>query len=56
MPPVVKIGDFLKDESGATSIEYALIAAGIGIAIVATVTTLGRNVNVMWSTVATALR
>jgi pilus assembly protein Flp/PilA len=52
----VKIGDFLKDESGATAIEYALIAGGISVAIVATVTTLGSNVNVMWSSVATALR
>lgn len=51
-----KIRDFLKDESGATSIEYALIAAGIGIAIVATATTLGTNLNAKWSTVATALR
>lgn len=51
-----KTRNFFRDESGATSIEYALLAGGIGIAIVATVGTLGSNVNVMWTTVATALR
>ena len=56
MRPLVKIRDFFKDESGATSIEYALLAGGIGIAIVATVTTLGTNLNAKWSTVSTALR
>lgn len=47
---------FARDEGGATAIEYALIAAGVGGAIVLAVTTLGGNVNVMWSSVATALR
>lgn len=56
MRPFAKLHDFLKDESGATSIEYAIIAAGVGIAIVATVTTLGTNLNAKWSTVSTALR
>lgn len=51
-----KIRNFFRDDSGATSIEYALLAAGVGIAVVATVTTLGGNVNAMWTTVATALR
>ena len=50
------IQSFLNDESGATSIEYALLAAGIGIAILATVNTLGGKVNAMWTTVSTALR
>ena len=35
------IAKFLKDESGATAIEYGLIAAGISVAIIATVTSLG---------------
>ena len=56
MRPFAKAHDFLKDESGATSIEYAIIAAGVGIAIVAAVTTLGSNLNAKWSTVSTALR
>lgn len=51
-----RIRNFIKDESGATSIEYALIAAGISIAIITSVTTLGGNVNAMWTTVSTALR
>ncbi|HEY4143348.1 MAG TPA: Flp family type IVb pilin [Pseudolabrys sp.] len=51
-----RIRNFIKDENGATAIEYALLASGIGIAILATVNTLGSNVNAMWTTVATALR
>jgi pilus assembly protein Flp/PilA len=47
---------FLRDEGGATAIEYALIAAGIGGAIVVAVTSLGGNVNTMWTKVSTALR
>jgi pilus assembly protein Flp/PilA len=51
-----KIRDFLSDESGATAIEYALIAAGVGGAIVAAITTLGSNVNALWTQVSTAMR
>jgi pilus assembly protein Flp/PilA len=36
---------FLKDESGATAIEYSLIAAGIALAIIGTVNGLGSNIN-----------
>jgi pilus assembly protein Flp/PilA len=36
---------FAKDESGATAIEYALIAAGIGIAIITAVNTLGTAIS-----------
>jgi len=36
-----KLMRFLKDEEGVTAIEYGLIAAGIGIAIVATVGLVG---------------
>ncbi len=42
---------FLNDESGATAIEYALIAAGIASAIAATVTGLGTSVKEMWESV-----
>jgi pilus assembly protein Flp/PilA len=45
---------FLPAQEGATAIEYALIASGIAAAIVAVVSTLGGNVNAMWSTVANA--
>jgi pilus assembly protein Flp/PilA len=36
---------FLRDESGATAIEYGLIAAGISVAIIAVVNTLGGKLN-----------
>ena len=43
---------FVKDESGATAIEYALIACGVAGAIVAIVTTLGGSVAGMYQTLA----
>jgi pilus assembly protein Flp/PilA len=46
---------FLKDESGATSIEYGLIAAGISVAIIAVVNGLGTQLNVTFNKVKTAL-
>ena len=36
---------FVKDNSGATAIEYGLIAAGISVAIIAVVNGLGTNLN-----------
>lgn len=36
---------FLKDDSGATAIEYGLIAAGISVAIIAVVSGLGSKLN-----------
>ena len=47
---------FVKNESGATAIEYGLIAAGIAVAIIATVQALGTNLNSTFSTVSTALK
>jgi pilus assembly protein Flp/PilA len=46
---------FLKDERGATAIEYGLIAAGISVAIIATVAALGTNLNTTFSTVSSAV-
>lgn len=46
---------FLDDESGATAIEYGLIAAGISIAIVAVVFTLGEELEGIFSNVETRL-
>ena len=46
---------FLKDNSGATAIEYGLIAAGISIAIIAVVQTVGTSLNVTFTSVANAL-
>jgi pilus assembly protein Flp/PilA len=47
---------FLRDERGATAIEYALIASGISIAIAGTVVILGGNVKNFYSSVAAALQ
>ena len=46
---------FLKDEEGATAIEYGLLAALISVAIIVTVTTLGTNLDGIFTTVSTAL-
>ncbi len=42
---------FAGDESGATAIEYGLIAAGIAVAIIGAVTTLGENIGGTFGTV-----
>jgi pilus assembly protein Flp/PilA len=47
---------FLKDESGATAIEYGLIASGISVAIIVVVQTLGTQLNVTFTTISGALR
>ena len=47
---------FRGDESGATAIEYALIAAGIAVAIVTTVTSLGTAIKTnLWDKVGNAI-
>lgn len=46
---------YLKNEKGATAIEYGLIAAGIAIAIVAVVFTLGDEVEGTFTEVETAI-
>lgn len=50
------IRKFLRDENGATAIEYGLIAAGISVAIIVAVQTLGTNLNTTFSGVSTALK
>ena len=47
---------FLVDDVGATAIEYGLIAAGIAVAIIATVQALGTNLNTTFSSVSTAMK
>jgi pilus assembly protein Flp/PilA len=47
---------FVKDESGATAIEYGLIAAGISVAIIAVVQGLGTNLQNTFSSVSSALK
>ncbi|MFI4960669.1 MAG: Flp family type IVb pilin [Hyphomicrobiales bacterium] len=46
---------FLKNDSGATAIEYGLIAAGISLAIIAVVFGLGSDLNTTFTSVTTAL-
>jgi pilus assembly protein Flp/PilA len=47
---------FLKNESGATAIEYGLIAAGISVAIIAVVNGLGTSLNTKFDSVSTQLK
>jgi len=47
---------FVRDESGATAIEYGLIAAGISVAIIAVVQSLGSSLNTTFTSVSTALK
>jgi pilus assembly protein Flp/PilA len=49
------VSRFVKDESGATAIEYGLIAAGISVAIITVVTSLGGKLNATFTKVDTAL-
>jgi pilus assembly protein Flp/PilA len=46
---------FMRDESGATAIEYGLIAAGISVAIIVTVNALGGQLNNVFTNVSTSL-
>jgi len=46
---------FLRDQSGTTAIEYGLIAAGISVAIIATVNALGSQLKATFSTVTSQL-
>jgi pilus assembly protein Flp/PilA len=47
---------FLADQSGATAIEYCLIAAGISIVIVVAVNGIGSNLNTKFTSVNTSLK
>ncbi len=46
---------FVKDESGATAVEYALIAVFISVVIVGAVTTIGTTLTGFFQTVAAAI-
>jgi pilus assembly protein Flp/PilA len=46
---------FVRDESGATAIEYGLIAAGIAVAIIAAVNAVGTALNTTFTSVKTNL-
>ncbi len=50
------ISRFLGDQSGATAIEYCLIAAGLSIVIVAAVNGIGSTLNTNFTSVNTSLK
>jgi pilus assembly protein Flp/PilA len=50
------IARFVKDESGATAIEYGLIAAGISLAIIAVVNGLGTKLNTQFTSISASLK
>ena len=50
------IARFVKDEYGATAIEYGLIAAGISLAIIAVVNGLGTNLNTKFTSINNSLK
>jgi pilus assembly protein Flp/PilA len=52
----IRLEKFIRDESGATAIEYGLIAAGIAVAIIAVVQNVGSTLNTTLGSVSTALK
>jgi pilus assembly protein Flp/PilA len=50
------IARFAKDESGATAIEYGLVAAGISVAIIAVIQGLGNNLKTAFSSLSSTLK
>ena len=50
------IARFLNDESGATAIEYGLIAAGISLAIIGAVNGIGGNLSTKFGAINTSLK
>ncbi len=51
-----KVFAFIKDESGATAIEYGLIAAGISVVIIAAVNAIGSSLNAKFNYISTQLK
>jgi pilus assembly protein Flp/PilA len=50
------VARFAEDESGATAIEYGLVAAGISVAIIAVIQGLGNNLKTAFSGLSTVLK
>ena len=53
---MTKLLAFLRDESGATAIEYGLIAALISVVIITAVKTVGTNLTTTFNSVASAVK
>ncbi len=47
---------FVRDENGATAIEYGLIAALIAVVVITGLTTVGTSLNTKFTSIATSLR
>ena len=52
---MIKLRSLLKSRDGATAIEYGLIAALIGVVIIASVTALGTSIKGQFTTISTAI-
>ncbi len=52
----ILIGSFLRDESGATAIEYGLIASGVALVILPMVKRVGTNLNSTFTVIAANVR
>ena len=50
------IASFIKEESGATAVEYGLVAAGISVAIIAVIQGLGNNLKTAFSSLSSVLK
>ena len=55
-PMSILLNRFINDERAATAIEYGLIAAGISVAIVTVVLSVGSSLNMNFTTIATAIK
>jgi pilus assembly protein Flp/PilA len=53
---MLRVRNFLSDESGVTAIEYALIAALIAVAIIGAVTTVGTNITTVFGEIGAQLK
>ena len=53
---LIDVKEFFRSESGATAIEYGLIAAGIAVAIIAAVFALGDEIKAFFTSVGTELK
>lgn len=56
MGSMMILGKFLEDESGATAIEYGLIAALIAVVIITAVTAVGTQLSTTFNTISTNVR
>jgi pilus assembly protein Flp/PilA len=52
---LTEIKNFIREEEGASAVEYGLLVALIAVAIIGAVTTLGTNLSTQFNTVATTI-